>query len=52
MNQSNILNIPVPDIGVPALEPTPYKRFLPSLKTIAGNAYAKIKSLLMNLLMG
>ena len=43
MNQSNILDNPVPDIGVPALEPTQYKRFLPSLKTIADNASAKIK---------
>ena len=33
MNQSNILDNLVPDIRVPALEPTPYKRFLPSLKT-------------------
>ena len=29
MNQSNILDNPVPDIGVPAFEPTPYKQFLP-----------------------
>ena len=43
MNQSNILDNPVPDIGVPALEPIQYKRFLPRLKTIAGNASAKIK---------
>ena len=43
INQSNILDNPVPDIGVPALIPTQYKRFLPSLKTIAGNASAKIK---------
>ena len=43
MNQSNILDNPVPDIGVSALIPTQYKRFLPSLKTIAGNASAKIK---------
>ena len=42
MNQSNILDNPVPDIGVPALIPTPYKRFLPSLKTIADKAFAKI----------
>ena len=42
MNQSNILDNPVPDIGVPALIPTPYKRFLPSLKTIAYKASAKI----------
>ena len=40
INQSNILNNPVPDI---ALIPTPYKRFLPSLKTIADKASAKIK---------
>ena len=32
MNQSNILDNSVPDIGVLALEPTPYKQFLPSLK--------------------
>ena len=44
MNQSNILDNPVPGIGIPALIPTQYKRFLPSLKTIAGNASAKIKS--------
>ena len=44
MNQSNILDNPVSDIGVPALEPTPYKRFLPSLKTIADKASAKIKT--------
>ena len=43
MNQSNILDNPGPDIGVPALIPTPYKRFLPSLKTIADKASAKIK---------
>ena len=43
MNQSNILNNPVPDIGVPALEPTQYKQFLSSLKTITGNASSKIK---------
>ena len=43
MNQSNILDNPVPDIGVPALKTTPYKRFLPSLKTIVGKASAKIK---------
>ena len=45
MNQSNILDNPVPDIGVPALKPTQYtrKRFLPRLKTIAGKASAKIK---------
>ena len=43
MNQLNILNNLVPDIGVRALEPTSYKRFQPSLKTIAGNASAKIK---------
>ena len=35
MNQSNILYKPVPNIGVPALKPTRYKRFLPSFKTIA-----------------
>ena len=34
MNQSNILDNPVADIRVPALELTPYKQFLPSLKTI------------------
>ena len=28
MNQSNILDNPFPDIGVRALEPTQYKRFL------------------------
>ena len=33
----------VPDIGVPSLIPTQYKRFLSSLKTIAGKASAKIK---------
>ena len=43
MNQSNILDNPVPDIGVPSLIPTQYKRFLPSLKTIADKASAKIK---------
>ena len=43
MNQSNILDNPFPDIGVPALEPTQCKQFLPSLKTIADNASAKIK---------
>ena len=43
MNQSNILDNPVSDIGVPALIPTQYKGFVPSLKTIAGNAFAKIK---------
>ena len=43
MNQSNILDNHVPDIGVPALEPTQYKRFLLSLKTVADNASAKIK---------
>ena len=43
MNQSNILDNPDPDIVVPALEPTQYKRFLLSLKTIAGKASAKIK---------
>ena len=43
MNQLYILDNPVLDIGVPALIPTQYKRFLPSLKTIAGNASAKIK---------
>ena len=37
MNQSNILDNLVPDIGVSSLIPTQYKRFLPSLKTIAGN---------------
>ena len=42
MNQSNIVDNPVPDIGVPALIPTHYKRFLPSLKTIADKASAKI----------
>ena len=43
MNQSNIFDNPVPDIGVSALIPTPYKRFLPSLKTIADKASNKIK---------
>ena len=43
MNQSNILDNPVPDIGVSALIPTQYKQFLTSLKTIAGNAYPKIE---------
>ena len=42
MNQSNILDNPVSDIGVPALKPTSYKRFLPSLKTLAKKASAKI----------
>ena len=37
-----VLDNPVPDIGVPALIPTPYKRFLPSLKTIVYKASAKI----------
>ena len=32
MNQSNILDNPVADIGVPVLEPIPYKQFLPRLK--------------------
>ena len=44
MNQLNILDNPVPDIGVPSLIPTQYKRFLPSLKTIADKASAKIKT--------
>ena len=43
MNQSNILDNPVPDIGVPALIPTLYKRFLPSFKTMADKASSKIK---------
>ena len=43
MNQSNILDNPVSDIGAPALEPTQYKQFLPNLKIIAGKASAKIK---------
>ena len=43
MNQSNILDNPVPDIRVSALILTQYKRFLPSLKTISGNASAKLK---------
>ena len=43
MNQSNILDNPVPDIGVPALEPIQYEQFLSSLKTIAGNTSNKIK---------
>ena len=42
MNQSNILDNPVSDIGVPALIPTPYKRFLLSLKAIAYKASVKI----------
>ena len=44
MNQSNILDNPVPDIGVSALIPTQYKRFLPSLKTITDKVSAKIKN--------
>ena len=43
MNQSNILDNPVTDIGVPALKQTPYKRFLPSLKIITCKASTKIK---------
>ena len=39
----NILDNPVPDIEVSVLETTPYKRFLPNLKIIAGNASTKIK---------
>ena len=30
MNQANILDNPVSDIAVSALQPTQYKRFLPS----------------------
>ena len=30
MNPSKILEYPVSDIGVPALEPIQYERFLPS----------------------
>ena len=33
----------VPDSEVPALEPPQHKRFLTSLKTIVGNASAKMK---------
>ena len=44
MNQSNILDNPVPDIGVPSLMPTQHKLFLPSFKTIADKASAKIKT--------
>ena len=33
MNQSNIFNNTVLDIGVPLLVPTQFKRFLTSLKT-------------------
>ena len=43
MSQSKILDNPISDIGVPLLIPTPYKRFLPSLKTIAEKASTKIK---------
>ena len=39
------LNNPVPDIGVPALKPAQYKRFLPSLKTIAGKTSANYQPL-------
>ena len=41
--KSTVLDNPVSDIGVSSLEPTQYKRFLPSLKTTAANASAKIK---------
>ena len=43
MNQLNILDEPVPDIGVPVLKPTPYKQIIPTLKSIALNATAKAK---------
>ena len=43
MNQSNNLDNQVSVVGVLALESTQYKQFLTSLKTIAGNAFAKIK---------
>ena len=41
MNQLNILDVPVPDNGVPVLNPTPYKQVIQTLKSIALNASAK-----------
>ena len=43
MSQSNILDKPVPDIGVSVLKPTPYKQIIPTLKSIALTAGVKAK---------
>ena len=43
MNQSNILDQAVPDIGVSTLKPSPFRNFLPTLKKIALNAAGKVQ---------
>ena len=43
MNQSNILDQAVPDIGVSTLKPSPFRNFPPTLKKIALNAAGKVQ---------
>ena len=43
MNQSNILDQTVPDIGVSTLKPSPFRNFPPTLKKIASNAAGKVQ---------
>ena len=43
MNQSNILDQAVPDIGVSTLRPSPFRNFPPTLKKIALNAAGKVQ---------
>ena len=44
MNQSNILDQAVPDIGVSTLKPSPFRNFPPTLKKIALNAAGKVQN--------
>ena len=43
MNQSNILDQAVPDIGVSTLKLSPFRNFPPTLKKIALNAAGKVR---------
>ena len=43
MNQSNILDQAVPDIGVSTLKPSLFRNFPPSLKKIVSNAAGKVQ---------
>ena len=43
MNQSNILDQAVPDIGVSTLKPSPFRNFPPTLKKIALNTAGKVQ---------
>ena len=43
MNQSNILDQAVPDIGVSTLKPSPFRNFPPTLKKIALNTVGKVQ---------